>query len=283
GNIRGGSGMKSSVLTMKKNKFDVNRIIRRLVRMPILWVVVLASLLLSGCVQYDLGINFAGTNKGEFIQHIKLEEKFTAFSAETAQEWLNSIEQRAKDLRGNTKRISERELTVAIPFNNGQELEQKFNQFFNPIDKKKAEKVNADYVDLPEVKSHLNLRQGNFLLAVRNSLIYDVDLRSLTTLSSDGSVIVDPSSLFQLEFRLNTPSGVRSVTKAENSITPTVADNGNQLIWTLQPGTINHLEAVFWLPSPLGIGAVAIALFVAAGIFLKEKLPQKQKRAIASV
>lgn len=275
--------MKSSVLTMKKNKFDVNRIIRRLVRMPILWVVVLASLLLSGCVQYDLGINFAGTNKGEFIQHIKLEEKFTAFSAETAQEWLNSIEQRAKDLRGNTKRISERELTVAIPFNNGQELEQKFNQFFNPIDKKKAEKVNADYVDLPEVKSHLNLRQGNFLLAVRNSLIYDVDLRSLTTLSSDGSVIVDPSSLFQLEFRLNTPSGVRSVTKAENSITPTVADNGNQLIWTLQPGTINHLEAVFWLPSPLGIGAVAIALFVAAGIFLKEKLPQKQKRAIASV
>lgn len=275
--------MKSSVLTMKKNKFDVNRIIRRLVRMPILWVVVLASLLLSGCVQYDLGINFAGTNKGEFIQHIKLEEKFTAFSAETAQQWLNSIEQRAKDLRGSTKRISERELTVAIPFNNGQELEQKFNQFFNPIDKKKAEKANADYVDLPEVKSHLNLRQGNFLLAVRNSLIYDVDLRSLTTLSSDGSVIVDPSSLFQLEFRLNTPSGVRSVTKAENSITPTVADNGNQLIWTLQPGTINHLEAVFWLPSPLGIGAVAIALLVAAGIFLKEKLPQKQKRAIASV
>ncbi len=275
--------MRSSVLTIKKNKFDVERGVRRLVRMPILWIVLLASLLLSGCVQYDLGINFAGTNKGEFIQHIKLEEKFTAFSAETAQEWLNSIEQRAKDLRGNTKRISERELTVAIPFNNGQELEQKFNQFFNPIDKKKAEKANADYVDLPEVKSHLNLRQGNFLLAVRNSLIYDVDLRSLTTLSSDGSVIVDPSSLFQLEFRLNTPSGVRSVTKAENSITPTVADNGNQLIWTLQPGTINHLEAVFWLPSPLGIGAVAIALLVAAGIFLKEKLPQKQKRAIASV
>lgn len=272
--------MKSSVLTIRKRKFDIERATRRLVRMPILWVVLLASLLLSGCVQYDLGINFTGTNKGEFVQFIKLDEKFTAFTSQTAQEWLNSIEQRAKDLRGTTKRISEQELTVTIPFNNGEELEKKFNQFFNPTNEKKAEKITANNVDLPEVKSHLNLRQGNFLIAVRNSLNYDVDLRSLTTLSSDGSVLADPNQLFQFEFRLNTPWGVRSVTKGENSITPTIADNGHQLIWTLQPGTINHLQAVFWLPSPLGIGAVAIALLVAGGILLKERLPQK--RALAN-
>ena len=68
---------------------------------------------------------------------------------------------------------------------------------------------------------------------------------------------------------MNTPWGARSVEKLENAIQP--EKQGQILVWKLQPGELNHLEAVFWLPSPLGIGTVVIALFVAAGIYLRYK------------
>jgi hypothetical protein len=47
---------------------------------------------------------------------------------------------------------------------------------------------------------------------------------------------------------------------------------GNQLTWKLQPGKQNHLEAIFWIPSPIGIGAVAIAILVGIGFWLKYQL-----------
>jgi hypothetical protein len=42
-------------------------------------------------------------------------------------------------------------------------------------------------------------------------------------------------------------------------------------MWTLKPGQLNHLEAVFWLPSPLGIGTLVIVLLVLGGFYLKYK------------
>jgi hypothetical protein len=45
--------------------------------------------------------------------------------------------------------------------------------------------------------------------------------------------------------------------------------NGKQVIWTLKPGEINQLEAIFWVPSPIGIGTVIIILITALGIYLK--------------
>jgi hypothetical protein len=35
--------------------------------------------------------------------------------------------------------------------------------------------------------------------------------------------------------------------------------------WSLVVGTVNQIEADFWVPSPIGIGAVAIALLVLLG------------------
>ncbi|MEO1187340.1 MAG: DUF3153 domain-containing protein, partial [Cyanobacteria bacterium J06636_27] len=32
---------------------------------------------------------------------------------------------------------------------------------------------------------------------------------------------------------------------------------------------LNHLEAVFWLPSPIGIGTLLIVLFVVLGFYLR--------------
>ncbi|MCL1470482.1 DUF3153 domain-containing protein [Argonema antarcticum] len=227
---------------------------------------------LTGCVQYDLGVNFNNTNKGEIVQSIKLGEKLSAFSSETAEQWLNSIENRASQLRGTTKRISDRELIVTIPFNNGRELEEKFNEFFNPTYERESQSNTSTDGDFPVFKSQIALNQGNLWVAVRNRLSYDLDLRSLEVISPKSNIVVNPGSLLQLEFRLNTPWGATSVTNAENAISPETLQDGHQLVWMLQPGQVNHLEAVFWLPSPLGIGAIIIALFVAVGIYFKSRI-----------
>ncbi len=40
----------------------------------VIWMMVLAVLLLSGCVKYDAGINVENLHSGEIVQHIKLGE-----------------------------------------------------------------------------------------------------------------------------------------------------------------------------------------------------------------
>ncbi len=240
-------------------------------RLQCVWVILLASLLLSGCVNYDVGVNFEGQHRGQIVQHIKLGEQLTSFSNSQAQDWLKSIESRAWQLQGKTKRLSDQEIVVTIPFNSSTELASKFNQFFNPVVNKESQSKEVETVDLPKFNSKFRLNPGNWIFWQRNHLSYDLDLRSLGVLSSNGSVIVSPGSLFDLQFSLETPWGARSVEKAANAIKPAVYDKGHKLVWTLQPGQLNHLEAVFWLPSPLGIGLLAIALLVLGGFYLKYK------------
>ncbi len=240
-------------------------------RLRVLGVILLASLLLSGCVQYDVGVNFEGQHHGQLVQHIKLGEQLTNFSNEQAQEWLRSLERRAGQLQGKTKRLSSQEIVVTIPFSNGAELTSKFNEFFNPVVKEDSPSKTVQTADLPKLDSKLSLEQGNFFFWNRNHLSYDLDLRSLGVLSSNGNVIVSPGSLLDLQFSLETPWGARSIENADNAISPEVHDDGHQLVWTLKPGQLNHLEAIFWLPSPLGIGTVVIVLLVLGGFYFKYK------------
>jgi len=238
-----------------------------LVRSRLLWSMLLASLLLSSCVRYDVGVNFDNPNHGEIVQHIKLGERLTSFSGEPVQEWLKSIERRTRQLQGKARR-KDQEITVTIPFNNGAELEAKFNEFFNPTGKKDLASSTSTATELPTIDSQLNLNQNNLLLFVRNRLSYDLDLRSLSLIST-GNVLVSDDEILDLDFSLNTPWGARSVEIADNALHPESYQKGRQLVWTLKAGQLNHLEAVFWLPSPIGIGAVVILLFVAAGIYLR--------------
>jgi hypothetical protein len=238
-------------------------------RLRILAAVLLSSLLLSGCVQYNVGVNFEGQHHGAIVQYIKLGEQLTSFSNEQAQEWLRSIERRAQKLQGKTQHLSDQEIVVTIPFSNGDELESKINQFFNPSVQKQASPDTDEVVNLPTFKSEFHLKQGNFLLLQRNRLSYDLDLRSLGVVSAKGNVIVSPNSLLDLTFTLNTPWGAQSINTDENAIRPDVHDNGHQLVWTLQPGQQNHIEAAFWLPSPLGLGTLLILVFVLIGFYLK--------------
>jgi hypothetical protein len=240
----------------------------KLVSRKILPLVLLISLLLSGCVQYDVGVNFNNSNSGELVQHIKLEQRLTSFSGDYVYEWLNSIEKRARKLEGKARRISREEVVVTIPFSNGRELQTKFNDFFNSHNQ---ETTDADTTEanseLPKIESNLLLFQNNFLLVVRNKLIYDLDLRSLALIASKGNVLADAGSILNLEFALNTPWGAKSIPIAENALKP--EKKGKQLVWQLQPGELNHIEVVFWLPSPLGIGALLIILFIWGGIYLR--------------
>ncbi len=257
--------MRSQTVGNMNNKFLRQKIKSLVKRSRMVGVMLLTSLLLSSCVKYDVGVAFNRPNHGEIVQHIKLGERLTSFSGDSARQWLSSIEQRAKQLQGEVLRTSPEEITVKIPFNNGAELEEKFNQFFNPVASKNPQATE----ELPKIDSKLKLHQNNFLLLLRNRLSYDLDLQSLSLIANNGNVLVSPGSVFDLEFSLNTPWGGRSIEKSANSIHPETYANGQQMVWKLQPGQLNHIEVVFWLPDFLGIGTVFICLFVALGIFLR--------------
>lgn len=240
---------------------------RSKIRKPIFLLVLAVSLLLSGCVEYDVGVNFNNSNSGQLVQHIKLGEQLTSFSGDYVYEWLNSIERRARKLEGTAKRISREEVVVTIPFSNGKELQTKFNEFFNSGKQPTTEAGAAANSELPKVESNLLVVQNNFLLAVRNELIFDLDLRSLSLIASKGNVLADAGAILDLEFGLKTPWGAKNIQRVETA--PQPEKKGGQLVWKLQPGQLNHIEVVFWLPSPLGIGALLITLFVWGGIYLR--------------
>jgi Protein of unknown function (DUF3153) len=236
------------------------------------WVVVLlTSLCLSGCVRYDVGVTFDSQTHGEIVQQIRLSQRLTNFSQITVQEWLDSIDRRARSLHGRTKRINDRELTVKIPFNNGAELVEKFNGFFNPTAAETDLEKTASTSEFPQLGANLNLKQNNAFVALRNRLSVDLDLRGLVAIAdAENTVEIGTDSLFDIDFSLDTPWGATPMVGAKNSLKP--EGNDRHLIWKLKPGQLNHFEVVFWVPSPIGIGAISIVLLIVVGHFLKHRI-----------
>ena len=240
---------------------------RWLARWRLVWMILLGSLLLSGCVKSDLGITFASPTRGTIVQHIRFGDQVTRLNASTIQVLLNNLNQRTKPLGGSVHRRDRQAATVTIPFSNSQDLVTKFNRFLssedaaNPRDRKVS-------LDLPKINSQLKIAAGNFILLERRHLVYDLDLRSLGISAPDGNILVDTNSLLELEFALQTPWGARNLASAA-SPRPVMRQRGHQLVWRLQPGQVNHVEAVFWLPNPIGIGSLIIVLLVGGGIYFK--------------
>lgn len=225
-------------------------------------------LFLGGCVDYDVEISFAHQHHGEIHQHLRLGDEFTNFNQQEAKNWLRSMEKRAKNLHGSAKRISAQELDVRIPFNNGQDMVEKFNRFFNP----EGQHLQAAELDLVQLKSSMAIAQRNWLLLERNRATLDVDLRALGVLSQQGNLILSPGSLLNLDVALQAPLGLNVVQNGGN--TAVTRQEGDRLIWTLEPGQINHLEVVFWVPSWVGLGTLAIAALLFGGYYLKyRRLP----------
>lgn len=238
----------------------------------ILIITFLTTILLSGCVKYEMGINFDSQTHGAIIQHIKLAQKLKTFSGEIVDEWLDSVEERVRELEGRTKRLSNSEIEAIIPVNNARDLQEKFNKFFQPTNSEAVvNSLTSTETNLPQLNSNLNVNQNNFLLALRNRLSLEFDLRSLSFISASNprdAGISEP--VLDLEFSLTTPWGFRSLEANGNAIT--YLQGGKQVIWSLKAGEINSLNAIFWVPSPIGIGAVLIILFVVFGTFLKYQI-----------
>jgi hypothetical protein len=252
---------------MQPFKFLLNKIEGINTTKPILLIIGAISLLLSGCVQYDLGVNYNSTNNGELIQHIQLSDKLISFSGDYIDEFLDSLERRASKLDGSVQRISSSAVIVKIPFTNSQELQEKFHRFFNYHVSRKLEKNDTE---LPNIASSLSVDENNLLLVSRHKLTYDLDLRSLAVIAGKDNILDNSGSVVNLDFSLQTPWGAKNAATADDIVTP--VKQGSHLVWKLLPGKINHIEVVFWLPNFLGIGTLLIILFVWGGFYLKYNL-----------
>ncbi len=229
-------------------------------------VLCIVCLITSGCVNYDVGVKFDSPNGGAIVQKIQLDDRL--LTSGTSQTWLTNIEQRTRKLQGKIRKVSSNEIIATIPFSNGQDLEKKFNEFFST---ELAAKVRGKKsLELPQIDSKFVVQQGNFIVLERTRLIYDIDLRSLG-IAADSPI--SPNSLLDLQFSVEAPWGAQSLNRTKNGVVIPARRNGKQLIWTLQPGVQNHIETAFWMPNPLGIGALVIAAIVAAGIFFKKQQP----------
>ncbi len=233
-----------------------------------LWPIVLClATLLTGCVDYDVGVDFSTPYSGKITQHIKVSDKLSNLAPSDTKKWLNSLEKRSRQLKGKVKKLDSQELLLTIPFGNGAELAQKFNQLFQttivPNDT-----IPKDQVDLIQLNSQVSIHQSNLVFVERNSLDLAIDLRALGVLSQQDKIIIDPNSVANLEFQLTTPWIARSLSHTDD-LQPIANTLKKGLVWQLHPGEINHIEAVFWLPSPIGIGAAAIILLMILGFLLK--------------
>ncbi|MEA5512348.1 DUF3153 domain-containing protein [Crocosphaera sp. UHCC 0190] len=235
-------------------------------------------MVLTGCVRYDVGVNFSEQHQGEIVQHIRLAEQLTSLSQTEATKWLDSLESRAKELKGTAKKISPEEMIVRIPFSNGKDLTEKFNQFFNPKTTEIASGLKVEDSELVQLKAEMSIKQSNWVFFEQNLLNIQVDLRALGVLSKQGNIIVSPGSLVDLKFALTTPWTVKDLLKNGESL-----GNGSTLvdktmIWKLQPGQLNTIEASFWVPSYIGIGTVGIVVLMLLGFYAKyQHFPGIQK------
>lgn len=230
-------------------------------------IVLCLATLLTGCVDSEVGVNFATPYSGEITQHIKVSDKLSNLAPSDTRQWLNSFEKRSRKLNGRVEKLNSQELLITIPFGNGAELADKFNQLFQSNVVPDAT-IPKEQADLLELNSQVSIRQSNLVFVERNSLDLAIDLRALKILTQQDKIILNPDSLADLKFQLTTPWIARSVNNPSN-LQPTVDVLNKGLTWQLQPGKINHIQAVFWLPSPIGIGAALIILLVIFGYILK--------------
>lgn len=229
---------------------------------------------LTGCVRYEVEVSFPQANNGTMIQHIKLGEQLTNFSEKEGNAWLNNIEHQTVKLGGKTKRLSKEELVVTIPFNNGQELVSKFNQFFVPQLSKKSQQNLAknNSSNLLELEAKMSIKQNNLVLLERNTLHLNADLSPLGVISNDGTIIISSGDLIDLQIQFNFPWGAKLINK--NEFPKWEKTTNNKYNIKLEAGQINDITAIFWLPNYVGLGTIAIALFTILGYYLKyQKLP----------
>lgn len=205
---------------------------------------------LSGCVQADLAIQIKGQAGGEIQQHLQV--------SRSARPFLEQLQQQAGKLGGTSKRQNGQTLDLRIPFERPEDLASKLNGLLAPLTQTEAPNV-------PTLPAQAEVTDQNLLLFIRGQFDYTIDLRAFGIASGSRSdaVVLSPQELVALTISLETPWGARpgQASAKDNSLTlinPHLVKHGHTLTWTLEPGYINHLQAVFIYPSLVGWGALGI-------------------------
>ena len=224
---------------------------------------ILAVVLLSGCLQYDLDVRFDSQTHGQFIQHLRWRSGAIA-SRTTEDPWLQILADRTEAVGGKLKFLADDALEIKVPFNNGKDLEARFNQFFNPPE----EETPLTLPSGEPIQAELSLQQQNRFVAIYNHISLRLDLTAIPDLADARLPLLQAAKLLEGSIALTTPWGIKSPM-------PELSDAGT---WFLVAGEVNQLEADFWIPSPIGIGALAIALLMGLGYGLKYAVFSKLKR-----
>ncbi len=209
------------------------------------------SLGLTGCVDYQLGIQFDNQTHGVLIQTLHLDDQFVALNSDARQQWLQIFIEEAKAFSGKATSLDDGSLQVRIDFYNGADLVEKFNQLFA------KDGLMTQVPGAPPLLAHLDLTQQNWGVALLNHLHADIDLSALKADSAigDGGAL-DRWRTLNLSFQIGS------------------IGESNQ--WPLKPGQVNTIDTTFWIPSPIGIGAVIIAVLCAGGYGVRWALPSRQ-------
>jgi len=167
------------------------------------------------------------------------------------------------------------EIFWRLPFYGTRDLVQKFNQLFDrPLDRPQSREPWRGA--LPEVSARLELDQDNRGLALRNHLHLTLNLGALggrpwdpsenlageqpqePTIGGLGDWPLTQAGM-AVAFGLQTPWGL-DWAAIDPPIPPQIT--GTTWIWELPLQDDIHLEAVFWVPSPIGLSALAITLLI---------------------
>jgi hypothetical protein len=213
--------------------------------------------LLAGCVEYDLDIRFDSQTHGQMVQHLHWVETVPPAQLRT---WQTALAARVKTVGGQVKWTEGTTATVTVPFNNGAELEQRFNQLFE------GGRAGLALPSGETVSATLALTQGNWLVAIRNHLVLTLDFTEIPTGKTLAAPVLQGVELLTGQVQLTTPWGINPLPLDPNAA---LAPDNSANQWPLHGGQINQIEADFWIPSPIGIGAAAIALLMAIGYGLR--------------
>jgi hypothetical protein len=220
----------------------------------LLWLLLPLVICFSGCVQADLAIEHHGQTGGQLTYNVNLPTTDPKTSRELVQQ--------VQHLGGKVTQRNETSVRVAIPFETSYGLATALSQI-----------VSIPY--LAGSSAHAEIFDQNWLLFVRERLRYDIDLRPLGVQSSTQEVLVAPQALLDFTVSLKTLWGARPVTtsplRADTLVNPNVTRQGDRLSWHLVPGYLNHLEAVYLYPSPLGWGTLAILGLLALGYWGRDR------------
>jgi len=228
---------------------------------------------LSGCVRYDVNINFHDVNNGTMIQQIKLSEQLTNLSQGESNIWLKNLQNQAKKVDAKIKKISAEELELIIPFNNGEDLVEKFNQLFTTkiMEKSVNSLDQVDFISLSDFNTKMAITQSNFLFFERNIINFQADLTPFGVPSNNGNIIISSGDLISLQINFNFPWGAKLTTNDYPQWEKLSNQNYNI---SLKAGQLNEFKAVFWLPNYIGFGSFFILVFILLGYYLKyQKLP----------